>query len=54
MIFRESKDDLIKVFEVKKETKISYIISTFLNILNRWNNIRIYVFNINNKGNDKK
>jgi hypothetical protein len=50
MTFKEEKKNLIKRFEVNKKTKVSYIISTILNIINRWDNIRIYVFNKNNIG----
>ena len=49
MIFKEKKEDLIKVFDVTRETKVSYIINTLLNVINRWSKIRIYIFNINGK-----
>ena len=53
MIFNE-KGELVKRFEIYKKTEIAYVISTFLNILNRWDSIRIYVFCIEEKKNEKK
>lgn len=50
MIFKEKKEDLIKVFEIEKENKISYLVNTFVHILNRWKKIRIYVYNIEKNG----
>ena len=49
-LFNESKEQLIKVFDVDKNTKIAYIINTLLVIINRWSNIRIYIYDI--KDND--
>ena len=53
MLKGESKEDLIKMFDVNRETKIAYIISSLLNIVNRWNCIRIYVYNIKGDKNEK-
>lgn len=50
-IFKEDKKDLIKVFEISYDTKIQYVVSTIMHIMNRWKNIRIYIFNINHEVN---
>ena len=44
-MFKEKKEDLIKIFTINKETKVSYLIKTLLEIINRWDKIRIYIFN---------
>ena len=54
MIFKEEKDQLIKVIDVNRKTKVPYIISTLLNIINRWNNVRVYIFDINKKSEGNK
>ena len=54
MIFKEKKENLIKVFEVDKDTKTFYIINTFLNIINRWQKIRIYIYDIQHEISDYK
>ncbi len=54
MIFKDKKENLIKVFEVEKETKIAYIINTLLHVINRWDKIRIYIYNIGNEENEKE
>ena len=48
MIFMEideNKEDKIKIFEVDNKTNVAYIINTILNIINRWDRIKIYIFN---------
>jgi len=41
----ENKEDKIKIFEVDNKTNVAYIINTILNIINRWDRIKIYIFN---------
>lgn len=53
-VFGEDKEDLIKVFTFNKGDKLSYIISSLCNIINRWDNIRIYVFNNGGNEDEKK
>jgi hypothetical protein len=43
---------LIKIFDVDKDTSVSYLIKTLLEIINRWDRIEIHV--LNNKGDEKK
>lgn len=49
-LFNEKKEQLIKVFDINKNTKIAYIISSILTVLNRWENIRIYIYNSSEVG----
>ena len=53
MIFKEDNENLIKVFEITRETKVSYIINSLLNIINRWSKIRVYIYNIESEKNEK-
>lgn len=47
--------NIIKNFEVCNETNVFYLFKTLLEIINRWNFIRIYVYNIREeKQNDKE
>ncbi len=45
-LFNESKEQLIKTFDIDKDTKIAYIIQTLLIIINRWQKIRIYIYDL--------
>ena len=47
-LFNESKEQLIKTFEIDRNTKIAYIISTFLNIMIRWPKTRVYIYDTAN------
>ena len=49
-LFNESKEQLIKVITINKNANIAYIVSTFVNILSRWDKIRIYVYDVNGGG----
>jgi hypothetical protein len=44
--FEETKESLIKVIDIDKETNIAYLINTLLKIINRWNKIRVYIYDI--------
>lgn len=46
MSYKEKETKLIKEFEVSKKTKVSYIINTILNIINRWDNVKVYIYNL--------
>jgi len=49
-LFNEKKEQLIKVFDFERGHTVYYIINSILNIVNRWDKIRIYVYDINIKG----
>ena len=44
-ITKEDNNKVIKVVDIDENTKIQYLISTLLYIVNRWKKIRMYIIN---------
>lgn len=50
----DKKENLIKIIKFDNKQDVTYLISSLLEIINRWEKIRIYIYDIKGADDGKK